>query len=219
MSDQKLVVEFKEELRGKNALHFWIGVAVIVAGIYMWWNGYFSEGVFAQGWMERPDGMAFGRVTEKASQGMASSGMQSGGLVALSLDTIILIGWGAVTITGLMRKVGFGLYERLKYLFGGVLVWADEKQDARGAAQLLARDVVSGIPTDSGRETTVYQVLHHQQSEIKTLKAFVNFEPPPKPEPPKTPEQLAAENAELKAQLAQKDAKPTPKPRASRAKS
>jgi hypothetical protein len=122
MSSNQVEILIKEELRGRNALHFWIGVAIVFFGLHLWWNGYFTR--FMLVFDIAPPVLK--ESFEARSNGFASSGMGSTGFLSLAFDTLCLIGWGGSVFFLLLRKALNGLIEVLSVLVAGALAWAKQ---------------------------------------------------------------------------------------------
>lgn len=111
MNEKRIQIEFTEELRGKNALHFWVGLGIVAGLVYAWWHGWFSEGLFESGAMQRPESDGFGS-----------------GIGVMLIDTVCLIGFGGVTLSKLCWGFVKGLLERVGFVSSGITQWAAREQ-------------------------------------------------------------------------------------------
>lgn len=111
MDPQKLRIEFSEELRGKNAANFWIGVGVVFLAVWLWWNGWFSTAA---------DFLGFEAAKPADGDGLGSTS----GAVSMLVDTLCLIGLVTTAIVKFCWRFIGGLSERLGFVSSGVLSWA-----------------------------------------------------------------------------------------------
>jgi hypothetical protein len=122
MSSNTVEILIKEELRGRNALHFWIGVAIVFFGLHLWWNGYFTR--FMLVFDIAPPVLK--ESFEARTSGFSSPGMESTGFLSLAFDTLCLIGWGGTAFFLLLRKAFNGFTDVLSVLVAGALAWAKQ---------------------------------------------------------------------------------------------
>ena len=154
MDPQKLKIEFSEELRGKNAANFWIGVGVVALAVWLWWNGWFSAAA------------AFlGIEPAKTSDGLGSAS----GVVSMLVDTACLIGLVATAVFKFCWRFFSALAERFGFVTSGVLSWA-----AKERADVPADRTLSALQSHEKRlrelETAV---LGDELSEPEPFKAGV----------------------------------------------
>lgn len=106
MNENQIQIQFSEELRGKNALNFWAGVAIIAGVFYAWLKGYFSAFAVDAG------------ITAPPADGYGS------GFAAIAIDTVCLIGLAGITAAKFCGRFAAGLAERLGLVTSGLYAWA-----------------------------------------------------------------------------------------------
>lgn len=202
--NNRIEVVFQNELRGRNALHFWIGAIVLGFGIYFWWTGLFSGAcVELEAAPERLEASYFAR------QGMQSSteGVGSTGAVSMLFDTVCLIGWGSITVLTLMRKGMAAVFERFGLAANGLYAMAAQPREQDPDSRAREGDKATRLPTN--RISSSQKIARNHEKRLRELEAKTRDMPVPDPPPaPKTPEEQLADQAkeieQLKAELLKK---------------
>lgn len=109
MNENTLQIQFSEELRGKNAMNFWVGIAIIVAAVYGWLKGWFSMLGFETGLLDPGEGMG-------------------SGFAVLAIDTVCLIGLAGVAAFRFCKDFVMGLLDRAGFVAEGAMVWSAKEQ-------------------------------------------------------------------------------------------
>lgn len=188
MNTNQVEVVFKQELSGRNALHFWLGFAAICFGIWLWLNGWFSACAVEFNVAPPKLQESFQARAAEGFAGPSTNGYGSTGFVSLAFDTVCLLGWGLSIAFLVMRKGLVAILERLGFVTGGLYQWAANQKEQPAQIKQFESKVVNSLKNHEGRLRTV---------EGKTAELP---EPPPPPEP-KSPEELAKEQAEELAEL------------------
>lgn len=196
-------IEFKEQMRGRNALHFWVGVLAIAVGVYFWWNGWFSA--FAIDFDLAPPALASSYEARDGFSSVAVDGYGSTGAISLVFDTVCLIGWGVLSFFGLMREPVRGIVERLRLLITGSYSWANQQING----QDLQREQAGQKNHLTSLESRVSVAIHNFEKRLRKLEA--KTQEVPLPDDALTPEELIErqrqEIASLKEMLAQQESK------------
>lgn len=168
---------------------FAVGLVILIVVWRAFWAGWFSMFAFEQMDKTLP------------SDGMAGFGTPFG-LLPFVIDAVCLVGIGGMAVIAMGRSL-------IGPVFAGLPEWIASWR-AETAAQTAA---VSGLRTKSGRELTIAEAIVAMQKQIAEIAAKTShLEPPPEPEPPKSPEQIMLEKVEaMAAKLEAMEAKPATK--------
>lgn len=192
---QQIDIVFKEELRGRNALHFWLGFATICFGLYFYFSQFFSAVAVDA---ELAPTALKSSYEARLSHGLSSTGVDgfgSTGTLSLLFDSVCLIGWATAAILVFMRRAFVGIAERLGFMSNGLLAWANRQQIDYSPTR------VDDIKSLEGKVAKA--IKNHEERLLIVEAKTSDMTPPP---PPKTLEEIVAEQAEIidKLQKAQK---------------
>lgn len=196
---QQIDIVFKEELRGRNALHFWLGFATVCFGLYFYFNQFFSA--FAIETKIAPPSLqsSFEARNNTGLSSAGASGLGSTGTVSLVFDTVCLIGWGTAAVLVFMRKSFVAIAERFGFMSNGLLAWANQQQAATPGK---ANEELKSL------EGKVAKAIRNHEERLVLVEAkTVDLALPP---PPKSLEEIVAEQARVIEQLKKQQAKPQP---------
>lgn len=194
MTNNQIEVVFREELRGRNALHFWIGLSTLLLAVYLWWHGWFSAFVIDMNLAPEPLQNSYAARSGGYSA-VGGGGMGSTGAISILFDTFCLIGWGVTVLLVLMRKFLSAVLERFGFVTTGLYAWASQQNTSQTLQPAPSNDVKS-------LEARVSKAVRNHEDRLRIVEAKTSTIPEPEPPPPpKTTEEILAEQAAMIQQL------------------
>jgi hypothetical protein len=195
---QQIDIVFKEELRGRNALHFWLGFATVCFGLYFYFSQFFSAFAIDANIAPKILKSSFEARNTTGLSSTGAAGFGNTGTVSLLFDTVCLIGWGTAAVLLFMRKAIVAIAERFGFMSNGLLAWANQQQTKNAGP---ANDE---LKTLEGKVAKA--VRNHEERLVLVEAKTIDL---PLPPPPKSLEEIVAEQARVIEQL-KKQNKPQP---------
>lgn len=190
-TNEPIRIEFAEQLRGKNALHFVIGLGIIIALIYATLTGVFTRAGLWLGWIDPPQ----------------TADGYSAGITDLGIDLVCLVGFGGVTVFKLCWRWLGALAERLSFISAGVYAWSTKEQTTPEPGVLSIAEpsvttaqharLTDAVASIERRLRELTETVNAHGSALDSVEEWLDVMDPPPP-PPKSPEEtIAAFRAEV----------------------